>query len=234
MAISEKSLLFLDENQRKNDREWFNRNKKQYKELVEAPMLAVSEALGPTVSGIDPSLATEPRRTLSRIWRDTRFSKDKTRFKRSTWITFQREKGLSHPVYFFEFSPEFHRYGCGYYATPAVCMAYIRERILENDPLFREARKALEALPHFSIEGETYKRPRYAGQPEDLRAWLERKSVTAVHTSGDRAALFSADLADVMADAFIKLEPVYAFLTHCHVEALKEQEFRLAVKARPF
>ena len=230
MAITEKSLLFLDENHRRNDRDWFAEHKGRYKELVETPMLALAEALGPTVHGIDPTLETDPRRTLSRIWRDTRFSRDKTFFKKSVWLTFQREKGLSHPVFFFEFNSDMHRYGCGYYATPAVIMAYMRDRILEGDARFAKAREALEALPQFSVEGDVYKRPKFPDHPQELRQWLERKSVTAMRTSADRAALFAENLADVVADAFEKLAPVYAFLTYCHVEALKEQEFRTFIK----
>lgn len=230
MGITEKALAFLDENHRRNDREWYANNKEHYKTLVEAPMLALSEALGPTIHGIDPSLETEPRRTLSRIWRDTRFARDKSFFKKSVWITFQREKGLSHPVYFFEFCPDFHRYGCGYYATPAVVMAHIREQVLAKGPLFRKAQSALEQVPQFGIEGDSYKRPRYVEQAPELRAWLERKSVTAMYTSQNRIELFSENLAQVLSDSFVKLAPLYAFLRHCHTEALKTQDVHAAAK----
>ena len=226
MNITENALLFLDENHQRNDREWFARNKENYKTLVEAPMLALSESLGPTIRKIDPSLATDPRRTLSRIWKDTRFSKDKSFFKKSVWITFQREKGLSHPVYFFEFCSDFHRYGCGYYATPAKIMTHIQQQVLAGGKLFRNAQSAMKQLPHFEIDGDTYKRPKYPDQTPELRKWLERKSVTAMHTNRDRLALYSENLPEVLADAFIKLAPVYEFLTRCHMEALEEQEFQ--------
>lgn len=233
MPITEKTLLFLDENHHRNDREWFHEHKKHFQELVEAPLLSLSEALGPTIHSIDSSLETRSRRTLSRIWKDTRFSKDKTIFKKSVWITFQREKGLSHPVYFFEISSQMHRYGCGYYSTPAVVMSFIRQQIVENKPLFLAAQQAMEAVPHFKVEGDLYKRAKYPEYPAEKREWLERKSITVMHTSEDHSALFSPDLATTVSGDFLQLAPVYDFLTHCHTEALKEQEFRRFAKGTP-
>jgi len=230
MPITENAIRFLNENHRINDREWFVAHREQYRELVEKPMLDIARALGPLISDIDPAMETRPRRTLSRIWRDVRFSKDKSLFKKSVWITFHREKGLSHPVYFFEFCGDFHRYGCGYYATPPVVMARIRQEVLAGGKLFRAAQAAMGSLPGFGIEGECYKRPKYQNQPEELREWLERRSVTALYTSQNRSGLFAGNLPEVLADAFIKLAPVYKFMTHCHVEAMKENEFRSFVK----
>lgn len=223
MGITEESLRFLEENHRRNDREWFSQHKERYKELVEAPMLALAENLGPVMLTMDPSIEIRPRKTLCRIWRDTRFSKDKTLFKRSVWITFRREKGLSHPVYFFEFSQDFHRYGCGYYETPAAVMACVREHILDGDEKFKKAQKTLKKLSHFKIEGDVYKRPQYPDQRAELREWLERKSITVMHTNSDQSLLFSEDLAGILAEAFIGLGPVYDFLAHCHAKAMKKQ-----------
>lgn len=223
MTFTEKSLLFLSENHKRNDREWFAKNREDYKNFVEAPMLALAEFLGPVMLSLDSSLEISPKRTLCRIWRDTRFSKDKTLFKKSVWITFRREKGLSHPVYFFEFSPDFHRYGCGYYETPAPVMAGIRERILEKDARFQKAQKTLQKLSYFSIEGDLYKRPQFADQPEALRNWLERKSITLMHTSEDQSILLSEDLPGILAEAFINLSPVYDFLTRCHADVMKRE-----------
>lgn len=222
MILTEEALRFLDDNHKRNDKQWYAQNRERYKTLVEAPMLALAEDLGPVMMTLDSSLEITPRRTMCRIWRDTRFSKDKTLFKKSVWITFRREKGLSHPVYFFEFSPDFHRYGCGYYETPTAVMSCMREHILEGGERFRKAQKAMKKLPHFVIEGDVYKRPQYPDQPQALRDWLERKSITVMHTASDQSLLFSDDLAGMLAEAFIQLGPVYDFLTHCHVTAMKK------------
>ena len=230
MAFSEKSLRFLDENHRRNSREWFDAHRAEYEEQVRQPMLELAGALIPTMLRIDPLLILEPKRAVCRIFRDTRFSRDKTMFKRASWFVFQRSKGMVHPVWFFEFTPEFHHFGCGYYTTPPKVMERVRALVLAGDKRYREAQKALEGLPGFSLEGDCYKRSRHPDAPAKQRDWLERRSVTALSFSRDRRRLFSRNLADRLAEAFRKLAPVYAFLMHAHAlaEAEKLPDWRRA------
>ena len=222
MPFSEKSLRFLDENHERNSREWFTEHKDVYKEHVEAPMLALARSLVPVLLDLDPLLTANPNRALSRIWRDTRFSRDKTVFKRASWFVFQRSKGMVHPVWFFEFSPDFFRYGCGYYMAPPKVMALLRELVLANDKRYRAAQKALDSLPGFSLDGDRYKRPKYPDTPVKQRDWLERKSIAAMLTSADPAGLYAENLAETVGKAFIRLAPVYDFLIYAH-ETAQEQ-----------
>lgn len=216
MPLSQNSLRFLDENHKRNRREWFTEHKAEYKQHVEEPMLELAQALVPTMVRIDPHLILDPKRALCRIWRDTRFSRDKTLFKRASWFVFQRSKGMVHPVWFFEFTPDFHHYGCGYYATPPKVMRRVRELVLAGDERYRRAQDALDALPDFSLEGDFFKRPHYPQAPEKQRDWLERKSIAALRFSTDTRRLFAKNLSKAMADAFAKLAPVYAFMIYAH------------------
>lgn len=219
MAFSRKSLRFLIENHERNSREWFTQHRAEYEAHVRGPLLELAQALIPTMLKIDPLLMLEPRRAVCRIYRDTRFSRDKTLFKRASWFVFQRSKGMVHPVWFFEFTPDFHHYGCGYYATPPKIMGRVRELVLAGDRRYREAQKALDSLPDFSLEGDLYKRPRHPEATDKQRDWLERKSITALHYSRDAKELFAEDLAARVAEAYRKLAPVYAFLMFAHESA---------------
>lgn len=223
MPFDEDSLHFLDENHRRNSREWFVEHKAEYEEHVRRPMLELAGALIPTMLKIDPLLVLEPKRAVCRIYRDTRFSRDKTMFKRASWFVFQRSKGMVHPVWFFEFTPDFHHFGCGYYSTPPRIMERVRELVLADDKRYREAQKALDALRGFSLEGELYKRPRYPDESAKWRDWLERRSITTLSFSSDTKRLFSKRLASRLADAFLRLAPVYDFLMHAHESAHAEK-----------
>lgn len=216
MGFSKSSLRFLEENHRRNSREWYMQHKAQYKQHVETPMLELAQSLIPVMLKIDSLLVLEPRKAVCKIWRYTRFSRDKTLFKRASWFVFQRSKGMVHPVWFFEITPDFHRYGCGYYSAPPRVMARVRELVVANDARYRAAQKALDSLSGFGLEGELYKRPRHPDAPEKQRNWLERKSITAMITSQDSGQLFVDNLHSVVAKAFTKLAPVYAFLMHAH------------------
>ncbi|MDR0362614.1 MAG: DUF2461 domain-containing protein [Planctomycetota bacterium] len=220
MFFSQKSLHFLDENHRRNDREWFFEHKDEFEKYVRRPMLDLARDLIPTMLDIDPLLNVDPKRAVCRIYRDCRrMTRNKTMFKRALWWVFQRSKGMTHPVWFFEFTPDFHHYGCGYYAAPPGVMERIRQLVLAGDKRYLEARDALDRLPAFKIDGDFYKRQRFPDAPEKDRDWLERKSVTALHYSEDTRRLFSKNLAAVVAESFRKLAPVYAFLMHAHETA---------------
>ncbi|MCC8107710.1 MAG: DUF2461 domain-containing protein [Planctomycetes bacterium] len=222
MPFTEKSLSFLDENHRRNDRDWFNQHRTEYDDHVRRPMLDLAERLAPTVLRIDPLLIPEPKRAVCRIHRDTRFSRDKSMYKRASWLVFQRSKGMTHPVWFFEFTPDFHHYGCGYYTTPPKVMDQIRQFVLADDKRFKAAHKAVASLPGCELVGDFYKRPRYPDHPEEKRAWLERRGVTAIIYSEYSAALFARDLHKKVAKAFIALAPFYELLMQAHANALPQ------------
>lgn len=216
MAFTDNTLKFLKENHKQDSREWFAAHKSDYKNQVEKPMLELAEALAPVMLRLDPLLRVEPKGLLSRIWRDVRFSKDKSIFKRASWIIFQRSKGMVHPCFFFEVAPDFHRYGCGYYSAPARVMADLRQMVLANDPGWLAAREALAASPGFVLFGDRYKRPRYPQATAEQRAWLDLKSIAVIRTSQDTQELFSDQLADRLAASFAKLKPIYDLLIKLH------------------
>ncbi len=82
---------------------------------------------------IDPSFGIRPAvdKTISRIYRDTRFSKDKSLFKSTMWLTFKRPRKdwKDAPAYFLEISPDSYRYGMGYYSVSSDTMYKFREMI---------------------------------------------------------------------------------------------------------
>ena len=77
-------FAFLRELKAHNDRSWFEANKARYHADVRDPMLAFIDAFAGPLSEISPHFRADPRPhggSLFRIYRDTRFSKDKTPYK---------------------------------------------------------------------------------------------------------------------------------------------------------
>ncbi|MCD8140875.1 MAG: DUF2461 domain-containing protein [Planctomycetaceae bacterium] len=216
MPLTRASLAFLDQVHKQNSKGWFTDHREEYVQVIERPMLELTGALSPVVLKIDPFVNVEPRRVLTRIHRDTRFSRDKTMYKRASWLVFQRRKGMLGPVFFFEFTPDFYRYGCGYYSAPPKEMDKVRRLVIAGDKRYRAAQKALDRLPHFSLYGDRYKRPRYPDHTEKEREWLERRSVTAMYETTDMDGLFAPVLAKTLGGTFRDLAPVYHFLVHCN------------------
>src|SRR6185295_10157849 len=75
--FSPKAVAFLKGLKRNNNRDWFNARKDQYEELLKKPMLEIIEQLAIDFRKILPELSATPK-SLFRIYRDTRFSGDKS------------------------------------------------------------------------------------------------------------------------------------------------------------
>jgi uncharacterized protein (TIGR02453 family) len=101
---------FLDELKDHNDRDWFAANKGRYEHDLLEPALAFVEDFEPHLRAITPHLRADARRTggsLFRIYRDTRFSKDKTPYKTTAGIYFrhERSKETYAPGYYLHLAP---------------------------------------------------------------------------------------------------------------------------------
>lgn len=221
--ISKETIEFLMENRVRNSRSWFLEHRAEYEKFVRRPLLELSERLAPAALGVDPQVAVSPvGRTISRINRDTRFSHDKSLYRDVMWCVFERrgEEGCP-PGLFFEFSPDGFRYGCGYYCVPIAYMDALRELVLRDEPSYLAARRAYEKQKLFQLEGERYKRLRHPEAPAEKQDWLNRKGIAFIHSEKDFELLFSDRLAEVVADGFCKLAPLYAFLQRANERMLR-------------
>src|SRR6476661_791434 len=75
------AIGFLWDLKKNNDREWFQPRKEQYEKLVREPMLRAVEAVNRKFESVAPDYITDPAKAVYRIYRDTRFSPDKTPYK---------------------------------------------------------------------------------------------------------------------------------------------------------
>ena len=214
--FSPKTLDFLTENRLRDSRDWFKEHKPEFEEHVLEPMRCLVSVLAPTVLEIDGALITEPKvdKTISRVYRDTRFSKDKSLYREQMWIVFMRDHKLYEgpPAFFFEISPEGFRYGCGHYQAATADMQALRELALEGNKAFLAAKKALDSQDVFELQGDVYKRPKYPDAPAELRPWLDRKNLFFCHDSTDAGLLFSDRLSGTIAEGFKSLAPAYELL----------------------
>ena len=100
--FSQNTFRFLDELAANNNRAWFEANKKNYELLVREPALDFIEEMAPVLASFAPSFRAEPRKaggSLMRVYRDTRFSRDKTPYKTNIGIQFRHlhRRAISRP-----------------------------------------------------------------------------------------------------------------------------------------
>ncbi len=102
------AIQFLRSLKRNNRREWFQPRKHLFEQHVKAPMLELVAALNAEMARFAPEYVTDPAKALFRIYRDTRFSADKTPYKThiAAWFRRRGAKDVHLGGFYFSISPE--------------------------------------------------------------------------------------------------------------------------------
>ncbi len=127
------TLSFLRRLAQNNNREWFNDNKKQYQDSLELFRGFASELLA-GMSQFDPTLGDlVAKDTIFRIYKDVRFSKDKSPYKThfGCWITKGGRKSTD-AGYYFHLEPDNSFMAAGVYMPPKEQLNLIRQEIVLN------------------------------------------------------------------------------------------------------
>ncbi|NOT28141.1 MAG: DUF2461 domain-containing protein [Acidobacteria bacterium] len=152
-----KTLSFLRSLKRNNDREWFRLRKPQYEEHVRGPMVRALERLAGDLKSFAPELVCDPRVSLYRIYRDTRFSADKTPLKTHIAAHFPLRgmaRGEGAGLYF-HVAPNEVWIGGGLYMPSSSDLRLIREHIATDyDRLRRIVKGAAFARAVGNLDGE--------------------------------------------------------------------------------
>lgn len=217
MPFSRETLDFLFENRLHDSRTWFAEHRDSYQAFVLEPLRELVQDLSPLMLQLDPQFVTEPKvdKTICRIWRDTRYTRDPSLYRDHMWITFKRGgkmNGTDYPGMYVGIGSYGFDYGCGFYHASTGYMETLRTMILENDPAYRKAQKALDGQSSFHLEGDTFKRPRYSQYPPAKRNWLERRGISINGESKNFELMFSPALADFLKEEFQLIFPIYRFL----------------------
>lgn len=218
-GFTQEGLKFLFENKLNNNKDWYESHKSVYKKHIYNPFVELIMDLSPAMLEIDPQFITVPSKIISRVRRDTRFSKDKSLYRDNAWIVFLKDKSKmsSSPCFWFEITQKGSSYGLGYYGAQSSSMSKMREMILDGHPQFKSAQKFYESQDLFVIGGDMYKRSKFPDQTQNLKSWLDRKNIFFQCVQNDFSVAFSKDLPIILKTGFKALKPVYEFL--CTVES---------------
>lgn len=216
-GFSSESIDFLRDLSQNNNKIWFEKNKDLYKKLLLVPMQNLVMDMNDFILSIDPLIDTTPSvgKTISRIYRDTRFSKDKSPYKDTLWITFKRPSkdwSSSVPAFFFEISPTSYRYGMGFFSAVPHTMELFRESIDNSPKEFKKAIAFYAKQKVFVIEGDKYKKIIDKSKPEDILDWYQRKNLYLVCNKNIDDILLSNKLVDELKSNFGLVSDFYHYL----------------------
>lgn len=196
---------FLSQLSHNNDRDWFNDNKPRYEECVRGPALAFIEDIAPELQLIAPRFLSIPKKvggSLMRVYRDTRFAKDKTPYKTNIGIQFRHEAGknVHAPGYYLHIAPQECFFGAGIWRPDSTALGNIREAIRDKSEKWQSARNAADFMLHYELGGESLKNaPRGFAKDHPLLEDLKRKDFIAIEHFDRELALSTNFLNDTVA-----------------------------------
>ncbi len=172
---------FLTDLRANNDREWFAANKDRYERDLLEPSLAFIEDFAPRLDKISPHFRADARPSggsLFRIYRDTRFSKDKSPYKTNLGIHFRHEraKDAHAPGYYLHIGPGEVFAGGGIWHPGTEGATRIREAIVADSERWRRATRAGTFAKRLELGGDSLKRvPSWADAEHAFADDLKRK-----------------------------------------------------------
>jgi uncharacterized protein (TIGR02453 family) len=219
------AIDFLADLAQNNERAWFQPRKDDYERLLKAPMEALVAALADRFETRSIPLEADPKRSVSRIYRDTRFAKDKSPYKRNIYARFpwvgpgtdhdSSEDGPHGTSAYFSLMPGESYMGGGMWSPEKPRLDAFRAAIIDEpdrvragleDPAFLEAfgpvhsHESLKRIP--------------PGLPPDhpLADLFRYKDVVFGRQLADDE-IRSPDLPDILADGYAAAVPVFRFLS---------------------
>jgi uncharacterized protein (TIGR02453 family) len=172
---------FLRDLRAHNDRDWFAANKQRYEEHLLEPALAFIEAFAPKLEKISPHFRADARPSggsLFRIYRDTRFSKDKSPYKTNVGIHFRHEraKDAHAPGYYLHIGPDEVFAGGGLWHPDTASATRIREAMVDDPARWKRATRSGAFAKRLQLGGDSLKRvPSWADAEHPLADDLKRK-----------------------------------------------------------
>jgi uncharacterized protein (TIGR02453 family) len=155
---------FLSELRAHNHRDWFQKNKERYETQVRDPFLRLIADLGPGLRKINPHIVADPsptRGSMMRIYRDIRFSKDKSPYKTSVAAHFWHANGKDGavPAYFLHLEPGNSVIGGGIWQPEPKALKKLRDKIAGDPKGWGRATTGGALGSTCRMAGESLKRP---------------------------------------------------------------------------
>ena len=211
-CFREALFQFLRELRENNDREWFQAHKARFEADVKEPMLAFIMAFADPLQGINKHYFADPRPmggSLFRIFRDTRFSKDKSPYKTNVGAHFRHRectKDVHSPGFYLHLEPEGCFVATGLWHPDPEALRKVRERIVAQP-------RAWKALGDLEVLGDSLKRAPQGFDPAHPCAEALKLKDFYTHTPLSEAEVCAPDFLEQFTAACRRGAPLAAFLT---------------------
>lgn len=214
----DKSLMvFLRDLAANNDKEWFADHKQDYEDKVRTPALEFIEEMDSWIRMISPHYEATAKKvggSLMRVYRDVRFSKDKSPYKTNVGIQFRHEigKDVHAPGFYLHIAPEEIFLGVGTWRPEPNALKAIREHIVSKPGPYEDAISHKPFTQIYEMSGEKLKRaPKGFDAEHPLIEEIKRKDFIGVCPL-DESLLYTGNFCEEVAKRFGRAQPLQKFL----------------------
>jgi len=219
-------MKFLRGLARNNDRDWFNARKPVYERGLKAPMLALIDEINHAMTEFAPDHLRDPKKIMMRIYRDTRFAKDKRPYKKhvSAWWSRRGMEKTSGGGFYLQVSPKEVLVSIGVYMPEREQLRAIREWMSENHDAYRTMLNKMtkqRGMQMTHIDGNVLTRMPKGFAKDDPADELLRARNWGVHAYLPAEAALKANFAQEIAKRFRLAAPLIEALNGAILEAEK-------------
>lgn len=215
-GFPKQAIEFFKKLKRNNNREWFEKHKHEYDEFAKIPMQSLLATLQSEFTAFAPEFDMNPKRAIFRIYRDVRFSKDKTPYKThiaAHAVLRGMPKGFLGSGYYFHVDPNDCFVGGGIYLPDGDQLKKIRKAVANRGKEFLEIINDKKFKKRFGvIDGEKLKRiPQGYDETHPMAEWLKLKQFfvgVSLPPSACFKKSYAADVAAICRSAY----PLIQFL----------------------
>ncbi len=215
-GFPKEGIAFLKRLKKNNNREWFNEHKSEFLESVKFPMQTLISSLKQPMAKLAPEILIDPQRSIFRIYRDTRFSKNKAPYKTHVAAIFHPKGRWEESAGFYvHIEPGGLYVGGGVYMPSNEQLKLIRRGIDRYPDEFRAIVQSRTFKKTFgNLEGEKLQRAPM-GYPVDhpMVEWLKHKSFYA-GVDWEEQKCHSAQFVDEVVALYRDLLPLVRFLNN--------------------
>ena len=214
-GFPKEGLTFLRELKENNTREWFTPRKDVFDTSVKAPMVALVEAVNAELASFAPEYLTEPAKAVYRIYRDTRFSNDKTPYKTHIAANLHKQGADKHAAagYYFSVGAEEIEIAAGVYMPGPEELLRLRRHISGNFTEFLKLESDRTTAKLMGrLKGDSLSRPPRGFSFDDpAMEWIKWKQWLYYKTDLDLGLALTPQLLPEIVKRLKAMTPMIAF-----------------------
>ena len=215
-GFTEETIRFFLDLKFHNNSDYFHKEHERYIETVQSLFYSFISDLSPDMQKIDPRMEIRPHKCLSRIHRDTRFSRDKSPYRDHLWLLFRREGEPREQslMYWFELGPGRLSWGMGFWGENRQVLDLFRKRMRANPEGTLGLLDDMKLERHgLMLGGTIHKRMEIPPEiPQRLKRWYCTKEMYIEKNNPDYQMVFSDRILKEVRKDYIAMSPLYRLL----------------------